>query len=192
MKIEKRQQKILIMAGIAFSAILVFWLFIYSPKKKQMKELKFELYETRKVVSNFKKIVGEEESLDVAIDRYNTKLKDFKLKLPSQEESTIRDLATEANKLGIEVLAITPGSAVNSKLPINVKGYTCRELPISINLKTQYRKFADYIVVLKERFPAILVFNKLDIRREREDVIGSLVVVTLDVTLYLMIPQSAS
>lgn len=168
MRISKQQKTILIMSGIVAGTILIFLFFIYLPKNTRMKQLKAELAEAKTAINNIKRITGEKASLDVAIEMYDRKIKELKLRLPQREEGTIRDLAAEAGKMGIKILSINPSVAVDCKLPVNIKGYKCKELAISMEFKTSYKKFGDYIELVREKIPAVVKFEQVNIKREGE------------------------
>lgn len=189
MKIEKRQQKILLLAGIILGAILIFWIFIYSPKNKQMKEIGAELARVQKDIERIQKIAGGEESLDVVITKYNRKIKEFKEKLPAQEESTLRRLANKADSMGIEVLSISPQVAADSKLPVNIEGCQCRELVISMQLVASYEKLGEYLGMLKDKFPSVIRLNKVNIEKKGEVKGISELSASIEIALYMLVPE---
>lgn len=188
MRLQKQKQVIILMSAIVLGAILVFWLFIYSPKNKEMKSLKKELSEIKNSISNFQKISGSGESLDVVIEKYDRMLKQLKLRLPSQEEASIRELAKEAAKLGIEVVSISPRTAVETKLPVKVKGCRCRELKICMHLRTTYFKLGNYVEVARAKFPSVVRLNNLNIK-SLEKGAGARLDVLIDITLYMLVPE---
>lgn len=189
MKIEKGKQKILLMGGIILGAILIFWVFIYSPKNKQMKELKDKLVKVQKDINTIHGISRDKESLDIVITKYNEKLKELELKLPQQEESTLRGLVTEATKKSIEVPSIRPKIATDCKLPINIEEYKCKELDISIELVTSYKNLGEYLRILKNKFPSLVRLNELKIEKKGEEKGISKLSVLLEITLYMLVPE---
>lgn len=188
MQFNKQQKTILVMSGIIVGTILIFLFFIYLPKNAQMKKLKAELAEAKTTIDNIKRITGEEASLDVAIERYDKKIKELKLKLPQREESTIRDLAAEAGKMGIKILSINPAIAVDCRLPTNIKGYKCKELAISMEFKTSYKNFGDYIQLVREKIPAVIKFEQVNIKREGEASGIPQLLISFRIRMFILVP----
>lgn len=185
---NKNQQKILLLAGIVFGVILVFWVFVYSPKNKQMRELRDRFNKVQGEIDKVQRMTGDDTSLDVLISKYDKKLKECKRKLPEKEEVVLRELARNAVRMGIQVVSITPARAINSDLPVSVEGCLCKELDISIHLVGSYVKIGKYLGVIESKFPFILRLKRIDLKKEGEEKGVSKLEAFVDVTLYMLIP----
>lgn len=180
------QKKILLLWGIVLGAILVFWLFIYYPKNKQLKDLRDELDKVQTEINKYQKISEDRGTFDIIASRY----KELEQKLPMQEEPILRDLAKEAVEKEIEVLSIKPYQAIDSKLPIKVEGYQCKELTITMELVTSYKKLGEYLGVLQNQFTSIVRLDKLDVEKESEKDGESVLLVVMELTLFMLIPET--
>lgn len=188
MNIDKRQQNILLMSGIVLGAILAFWILIYSPKHSQMTKLKAELSNTEKEIENIQKMTSGKEGLDTLIIKYSNKLKEYELKLPDKEEATLRELAVQADKMGIKVISISPQYKVDSKSQVNVEGCKCKEMKISMELTASYKSLGEYLGFLQGGFPSLIRINEIKLKKEGEERDSSKLSVSLNVTLYMLVP----
>lgn len=186
--ILKQKQTIIIVAGTILLTILLFSLFIYLPKKREIIELKKKLTDIEREIQGIQGVGAEKEGLDEIIAKYNNKLKELEKRLPGKEEETLRDLSNLASKLGIEVLSINPQKAEICDLPINVKGYICKEMKISMELKTSFKVFGEYLRLLQYGFPTVFRINSYDIKKEGEKYGTSVISVTLKLTMYMLCP----
>lgn len=188
MNIDKRQQNILLMSGIILGAILIFWILIYSPRHSQMTKLKAELSTIEKEIENIQKMTGGKDSLDTLIIKCSNKLKEYELKLPDKEEATLRELAVQADKMGIRVMSISPQGKVDSKCQVNIEGCKCKEMKISMQLTTSYRKIGEYLGIVQDKFPSLIKINEIKLKKEGEERGISKLSVSLNITLYMLVP----
>lgn len=190
MKIEKPEKKLALQLTGALLVILVFWFFVYAPKSRYMKKLRNELENVQMDIDKVKKMAGDNESLDVLIEKYNERLKELEVKIPSKEEAVLRELAFKANEMGIEVLSISPSVSTESNLPIKVDEYKCKELPVNIQLRAPYVKLGEYILALRDKLSALVTLEEINIEKEKEEGAKSVLNASIKVTLYTLVPKN--
>lgn len=188
MKTLKHHQKLIITIGGMLLTALIFWFYIYLPKKKQVQELKEKLNDIKLEIAKVEGTEGQKEGLDIVLARYNKELIECEKILPSKEEETLRELSILASRLGIEVLSIIPSIAETSDLPVVVEGYTVKELPISVELKTSFRVFGEYARLLQNEFPTVLQIDSFFIKKEGEKQGVSILRISLKLTIYMLYP----
>lgn len=186
--ILKQKQTIIIVTGTILLTMLLLLLFIYLPKKREIIELKKKITDIEREIQGIQGVGAEKEGLDEIIAKYNNKLKELEKSLPGKEEETLRNLSNLASKLGIEVLSINPQKAEICDLPINVKGYICKEMKISMELKTSFKVLGEYLRLLQYGFPTVLRINSYYIKKEGEKYGISVLSVTLKLTMYMLCP----
>lgn len=193
MKISKSRLHLLILVSVVVIVIIAFWFFIYSPNRKTLRELSSQLEDIDEGINLVKGIVGDEKTLDKAVAEYDARLKDFKSKLPSKEETTLRQLAIIASDMGIEIVSITPQMAEESTVPIAVPGYKCMEMPISLNLESDYKTIGEYIGILEKQFSALIILNRLKMHKTEQSSADNQydspdLTVDMSVTFYMLVP----
>jgi Tfp pilus assembly protein PilO len=142
---------------------IVFIAFIYSPMKRELKKTRAEYESIEKEIASIKTSAGEGRSLDEIISALKSRLTELEKKFPEKEELILRDISGKAKQFNIELNNMSPDKkravtdiecAVLAK-----KGYVLQEMAITVNMKTDFKTFAEFMKSLKDDFPFYL---KLD------------------------------
>ncbi len=161
------QKNIGIMLSVVIVAFFIFWFFIYSPKRRQMKKIEFEYKTIRKDIKKIEAIAGGEEKLDISLEMLDKKLKMLEEKLPQSEEITFKELSGFANRSGIEVVSLTPKGITESSIQGNIPGYKCMELSIGMDLRCTYKTLGEYLRLLQEDFPTLVRIKSISMSKEK-------------------------
>lgn len=184
--LNKTQKIIFLMVAIVTVSILVFWLFIYNPAKAKMRRLKKELSVIESEIKKIEMVSGGEKNLDVAYEKFHKRYSELENIIPTGERSTLSTLSAEADEMGIEVLSVKPGKLEKSKLPVEIKGKTITQMPISMRIECDYISLGKYLDILRKKIPTLIVVNDINIDRPSGEDIDYLSV-SLNLTLYMLI-----
>lgn len=164
-KLTKEQKKIISLSAMVLVFLLIFWIFIYAPQARSFTAIKQELKQAEAQIAEIMSMTAGKE-LTQAFKDLKTDLVKISGKLPSGEEAVIYNLSESARKLGIEVKNIIPSG--KRLLENRVSGYDIEELPISMNLSSDYRAMGEYLNMLRNRFPVLVKVRQLDIKGKGE------------------------
>lgn len=188
--INPKDKKILIIAGICISIILLFWAFIYFPANKKLRILKAELNSIKGEIAQIESRGGGKEGYDIA-KMIESIQKDFNAamqKLPGQEEETLRFLSDKANKLGLDIVSMQPSPKrplldVNNN-PVFLENKQCVEMSIAIQISGLYKSIGEYLKILRDQSPALIKVE--GVRIQKDEAIAPRLRVNLELALCLL------
>ena len=188
-EMSKGQKKIILVASIAFFALLIFLFFIYLPTRSAVRRIKQELSVIENQIQGIEAMVGKDKGGRMLQERYQ----ELQAKFPTGEEESISMLSGLADKYRIVLVSLKPGAkeifsdAQNEK--IEIEGRTCQKMPISLEIKSGFTDFFRYLESLKASLPAYTTIEGLNIRRGP---IGSTKLdISLNLNLYLLARENA-
>ncbi len=160
------QKNIMIMLVSIIATFFVFWFFVYSPKRKQTKEIKSEYEAMKKDIKEIESMAGG-GMLDASLPLLDKKLKVLEKKLPPSEETTLKEIASFANRSGIDVISLTPHAIKKSPMQGDIPGYECMELSIMMDLRCTYKTLGEYLRLLQEEFPTVVRIKNISMSKEK-------------------------
>ena len=153
----KGPHKKIVFLGVAITVfIAVFLLSVYMPARRKMGRLRDEYIAIKGQIDEIQKVAGGGEELDVTYKKLYKSYNKINRKLMSEAGFTLSALSTEADKMGIDVLAITPEEAAGSNLPVKIEGHTILRMPISMNIRCNYVKLGEYIGLITDELDCII------------------------------------
>ncbi len=164
-KPTKEQKKIIYISAIVLVCLLIFWIFVYGPQARSFAAIKRKLQQAESGIAQIMSIAGGRD-LAEAVRGLKTNLVKVTGKLPATEQVVIYNLSETARKLKIEVKNIIPSG--KRLLENKISGYDMEELPISMNLVSDYRLMGEYLDILRNNFPVLICVRQLDIKGKGE------------------------
>ena len=95
------------------------------------------------------------------------KLKVLEEKLPPSEETTLKEISSFANRLGIDVISLTPHGIKKSSIRGDMPDYECMELSITMDLRCTYKTLGEYLGLLQEEFPTVVRIKNISMSKEK-------------------------
>lgn len=163
-RLTKEQKKIILISGIAFTAIVIFWIFIYGPQSRKLSAIRKELQYTESQIRNINYLIQGKELSEAVKDLAEQLNRKANLILVS-EEDLIHNLSEEARELNIKVKNIKPSGKQSTH---QVAGYNIEESFISMNLSCEFRELGEYLNILRDNFPMLTKIRKLSINGKGE------------------------
>lgn len=192
LKIIEKQKKILIFSGIVLAAFVIFIILIYLPAKSRLAELKKEYSLIQSEIDEFKKSLGDEESMEQVILSMKKKLDLLDRKFSEKEEDVLKEISVLAGNLGVEIASIRPERKrvikEIDKYVVNIKECVVQEMPIYMNLKASYRMAGEFLKDLKENCPVFIDIQNVSMVKHK-DKASELLDVTMNINTYLVCPE---
>jgi len=181
-KLTKEQIKIIYISGVALGLLLLFWVLLYAPQARKFSTIKHEISVAESQIKDIEALIQGRELTEVARElsvEFN-KLSGMILS-EEKDEEVIGNLSQDARKFNIEVRDIKPAPRV--LLKYQVAGLNLIELPISMSLVSESRSLGKYLRDLRNDFPVLLRFRRIEIRSDCEGC--HRLNVDLDISAYL-------
>ncbi len=185
--LSKGQKILFLTIFIIFVAILIFWLYIYSPGKDKVKEMQKELAKVKADVAEIDQLIGGRPMLDEVYRKLHDRHTKLDKLIPRDDKAALRVISSLAGKSDIEVMSFKPSEPVLAPLPVKLKTGTSMKMSVSMQLKCTYRNFGGYLNTLKEN-PAtnLLMIDRIIMSKARRQEDDRLTVV-MDATLYYIV-----
>ena len=194
LEMTQRQKRIFIFLAVIALALFLFVWFVYIPAKAYRDKLKNEYNSIQKQIVEMRRSIGEGKSLEQAISFFKDRLAYFDKRFPSREEVVLREMPALAGKCGVEISSIRPSKkAVIQAIEgasLEVRDYTIQEMPISVDLKSSYKKLGEFLKALRNDFPAFVRVDKIQMSRAG-DKDSNLLDVSLSLDTYFLSPKEA-
>lgn len=179
-KLTKEQKKIIYISLVVLTFFFSFWIFVYGPQTRKFTSIKEELTQTEARTAEILSI-AKGRDLAQAIRDLKINFIEVMGRFPGGEEMVIYNLSETAKKLKIEVKNIVPST--KQLLENKITGYDIEELPISLNLVSEFRSLGEYLNILRNNFPVLIRVRDLDIKGNGEG--RALLEVALQISAYL-------
>lgn len=195
LEINKRQKKILLLAGIIALTFVISIIFIYLPAHRQLKQLKQQFSRLDQEAKQLKRSFGEERSLEDVIISLDKRRNVLDQKFPDKEEVVFRDISTLATSMGIEISSMRSQGKKTLKemrgAQIAIKDSVIQEMWISIDLTTTYKKLGEFLAVLKEGFPVFIRIESVQMTNTSSDKNSASLKVSISLVTYLISPRKS-
>ncbi len=190
-KLTKGQQKILMATGIVIAAFFVFIYFIYIPQSRTLERLRREFVSVKREIADIEGQAGRGRSLGESVEALQRRLTRLEQRFPSKEEIVIRELPKYANELGIKVTNLRPDRKrkiedIKGK-GVAIAGYDIEAMNISMDIRCSYKALAEYLRVLKEDFPALVMVGHITMEKREEN--SPILNISLGMEVYLLSPS---
>lgn len=185
--LSKGQKILFLTIFIIFFAILVFWLYIYSPGKDKVKKMQKELAKVEADVAQIDQLIGGRDRLDEVYRKLHERHSQLDMLIPRDDKAALRVISSLAGKSDIEVMSFKPSEPVLAPLSAELKQGTSMKMSVSMELVCTYRNFGGYLNTLKEN-PAtnLLMIDRVIMSKGRRQEDDRLAVV-MDATLYYVV-----
>ena len=186
-KINLYQKNILLIPAAVILISFIFLSAVYLSAKNKIYALKSTFKETEEKIQKIEKIIDQNQSAGEGIRLLQERNQQIDMKFPSKEEEGLGRLTNIARQLNIDVVSIRPQpkidflDAANQK--VVVKGKTCQQFFVSLEMKGSYRELVAYIEALKKDLQTLFIIEKLNIKKE---VHPSQLNITVGINLYLL------
>jgi len=164
-RLTKEQKKIIYIASVIIIFLFLFWNFVYAPQKRRLWDIKDKLTQREAEIEGIKRI-SHGQPLQDAVKDLNMRLRAASARLPASEEGIIKSLSEEAKKLKIDVQNTDPGE--KKILPNKIPGFQIEELPISLDIVSEYKAIGEYLDILINQFPFLVRVRQFDIQGSGE------------------------
>lgn len=178
--LTREQKKIIYITGVVIIFLILFFIFVYSPQKRKLSDIKNKLSYAESEIAEINRIT-QGKPLEQAVRGLNLQLKDLTARLPFRGGDVVKSLSDAARQFKIEVKNIA--FAAEQKFSGKIPGYTIKELPISMKLSCEYRNLGEYLHQLRTDFPVFIRVKQLAIEGSGEGVPE--LVVSLQISAYL-------
>ena len=166
-KLTQEQIKIIYISAVALLVFFLFWVLLYAPQARKFSSIKKEISDAESQIKDIEALIQGRELTEVA-QELNIEFNKLSGMILSEEkdEEVIDNLSQDAKKFNIEVRDIRPASRVLFKY--QVAGLNLVELPISMSLISESRDLGSYLRDLRDDFPVLLKFRRIEIRSDCE------------------------
>ncbi|MEK6728078.1 MAG: type 4a pilus biogenesis protein PilO [Candidatus Omnitrophota bacterium] len=179
-KLSREQEKIIYITGVAIIFLILFIIFVYSPQKRKLSDIKKKLSYAESEIAEINRIT-QGKPLEQAVSGLNLQLKNLTAQLPFRIEDVVKSLSDAARQFKVDVknIAFSAEQKYSGKIP----GYIVKELPISMKLSSEYKNLGEYLHKLRTDFPVFIRVKQLAIEGSGEGVPE--LSVSLQVSAYL-------
>ncbi|MBI4335519.1 MAG: type 4a pilus biogenesis protein PilO [Candidatus Omnitrophica bacterium] len=183
-----RDKKILVIAAVCVIIVLIFWAFVYFPARKKLGVLKSEYGALRKEVAEIESRGGSERDIMKMVVSLRNDLDAATLRLPAKEETTLKMISSEASRLGVEVISLSPRPKRPFQGPdggiVPIENKRCFEIPISMEVRGSYKAIGEYLSVLRQT-PNALIKTE-DILLRGDDAAGGRLRGSVELAIYIL------
>jgi len=185
MELTREQKKIIYIAALVAAFLMFFWIFIYIPQSRKLKEIQHKLSITEGEISDINRITGGMPEAE-AVQGLNNKLNQMIAGFGDSDDDIIDALSKAARELKITInnISLSSRQLINSQIP----GYEVREMPVSLKLTAEYRPLGEFLYRIRDNFPVLLTVRNLSISGEGEG--DPRLDVDLEISAYLLSPAS--
>lgn len=183
MKINKEQRNILIISAALFLVFIILWFFFYFPQRNKLILIKRDLNNTEAQISQIIALGGGKE-LGLTTQDLLNHLNKLRGKFAASEGEIINILSKEAEKLKINIKNITPRQKINQAISGDAGNYLCQELPLALNLITEFKNLGDYLDILENKLLFLISIKELRINNQASA--AQEINVYLDLSVYLL------
>ncbi|MDP8229671.1 MAG: type 4a pilus biogenesis protein PilO [Candidatus Gorgyraea atricola] len=163
-KLNLKDKKSLMHAGIFIAILLIVFQFIYFPKHRQVKKLEAEHKTVKKDIDELYSFIGGQENLKDNIVNMRREMSLLEGAFPFEKEvsNIIKQLNREAKRFKINVVSIKPKNLVMYKDEhggeIKVSEYFCKCMPLTLKVQSRYQALGEFLMSLEEsRLPLVSV-----------------------------------
>jgi len=176
MRLTQEQKKIYTVSAIVGTVFFMVWLFIIIPQNKKLAYIKTRLKDSEAKIQSIAGSGGQ-EGLVATVEGMNAKLQKLSQRFSLSPEEVVKNLSEKARVLRITVKNINFSQKI--PYPKDVPFYSVDEMPVVLSLVCEYRALGEYLIALRESFPAVVTVRQLSVRGKGEGV------ASLDVELQL-------
>ena len=184
-KITQTQQKMVFASGIILLGAVILWLGLYRPTQLKVFILKAKLNNIERQLQEIQALTVDFSDKEAGIRELQKRSQKLDQQFLSNEEAGYKIISDLASKHGIEIVSFQPEAKADyldgNGNRMVVDGKSCSKVPISLELKGNYKDLVDYIETLEHpsAFFATLESVKITKTEFRVDAI-------LNITLYLL------
>lgn len=153
-KSQKKAMISLLAMALIFIIVIAF---VYIPMRRELNRTRAEYGSIEKEIASIKNAAGEGKSLDEIIAALRARLTQLENRFPEKEEIILQNLSERARDLKIDLNNTSPNKkrivADIDCSALNKKGCILQEMAITMNMKTDFRTFAEFMKSLKDDFP---------------------------------------
>ena len=154
-----------------------------------MKALRAELTREEVQVRQIEEVMGNNKSDEEGMRIFEERYRAINAKFPQVAEDAIRELSELARKHNIELHAIRPQPVQpfldEENKAAGVTGFTCKLLPVSMEMTCSFLDLVRYIRLIKEAVPAFITVERL--RITKDDTVAMKLRVYMENNIYLLI-----
>jgi len=189
-KLSGPQRKIALASLIIIMAFILFTRFVYAPSKKRLDDLRKQVVAAQEEIGRIGLTLGQDKPLEEAINGLQKNISSLEETFPKREEVFLREFPRTANRLGVEIVSMTPqrkriiGSI--GEIPVSLKGYKLEEMQITMAIRCPYMMLGDYLGELREAFPVFVRIDSVQMLKITNDRTGPKLNVSLNLTVYLL------
>lgn len=187
-KLSRVQKKALIISAVFVLSFIVLWLFICLPAGNTVKQLKEQLAGVDGQIKQIEDRVSQARSLDEGIKLLETDLTNLRNRFPSAEETSLKALASFAQKSDISVDSIRPLPKEElldqNGIPVKIKGKSCYVISVAVAMKCSFFDLVKFTQIIEEKLPAFARIQKLNISSNSINL--QILSVNMDLNLYLL------
>jgi hypothetical protein len=169
LNLDKTQKTIMLAALAVIACVFIFWLAVYNPARDKMRRLENEFTSVKAEIEKIEKASGGEENIDLAYEKLYKKFVALEERVSGEKTDILSALSSEADAMGIEVLAVRPEKTRDSRISMNIEGRSLSETPVLMNIRCDFKRLGMYLEFIKERINGLVNMESIDIKRARED-----------------------
>ncbi|MEW6075016.1 MAG: hypothetical protein AB1530_01780 [Candidatus Omnitrophota bacterium] len=163
------KKKTIISQLAVVSVLLVFWLFIYLPRRNAVVKMKAELAVLNNQIKAIEGMMDNAKTLDEGLIRLKVHYKEVN-RFPLQEEETVRLISEYAHRLNIAVRSLKTQPRVafftaQEQLSGAGKGQY-QSITAVVELNSSYAALVRYIQILQKSLPAFITIEKLQVSQD--------------------------
>ena len=187
-KLTLAQKKIIIASLAALAVFIVFIFFVYAPSKKTMAKVKNELEAVESSIAEIESLTKDSRSMEEGVNLLKERSEKLANKFTSKKEDALKMFSELAQKLNVEIVALTPQPKAmfldENGAKTEIEGKICQRLSATLEIRSTYKSLVGYIEVLKESLPAYCVIERLSIHKPAAD--SAQLSAVLEMNLYLL------
>lgn len=166
-KINKEQQKILVMLIIAGAITISVIVGFYTPTKRQLVSIQKEFEGVQKEVSYVLKELYVDKDLQKRINDFDEKQTTYKNLFLLSEEEIVKKFSNEANRRRLKWISFEPKSSEDflddKGMPVIVDGYKCKKNHMFFEVSGAYEDVGNYLKYIEKMEAMVNTVDNLSI-----------------------------
>lgn len=172
-KIGPDERNLIIFIICLISVSILFWGFLYMPKKREVQLLDKKIKEFGIDIEKAKTELEKTQEYENKIQRMQREIVELETRFPMETElsSILKYIFEEAKINFLDIETISPGEMkqyVPRNPSLDIAELNCQKKIFDLKFKCRYRDLADFLKTLRENPKYIFSIEELEITKEKE------------------------
>lgn len=172
-KIGKDERNLIIFIICLISVSILFWVFLYMPKKREVQLLDKKIKEFGIDIEKAKTELEKTQEYENKIQQMQREVVELETRFPKETElsSILKYIFEEAKVNFLDIETISPGEMkqyIPKNASLDISELNCQKKLFELRFKCRYRDLADFLKTLIQNHKYIFSIEELEITKEKE------------------------